>query len=251
MTSRELLLSMLAAFFSLIVPTRASDTFPPLSTLIERVVARDNANKKALQSMEYHQTLKTERLDEHDQVIRRQELQMIVRPGTAQELQVISEKGDNLPANPDEAALQAQGHKMQKQKIDFALKDIVNRFTVTLAGTDTLQNEPVYVLTFEPKPDQPYRNQTEKVLNQLHGRIWISARDYSVLRTEATLAKPVEVAWIFAQISALNFHYELNNTTGGMGPAHIQTSVEVDAPFIKIRQQMTIDMTQFKPRPNL
>ncbi len=242
---------MLAAAFSLIVPARASDTSPPLSTIIERVVARDNANQKALLSMEYHQTLKTERLDEHGQVIRQQELQMIVRPGTAEELQVISEKGDNLPANPDEAALQAQGHKVQKQKINFVLKDIVDRFTVTLAGRDTLQNQPVYVLTFEPKPDQPYRNQTEKVLNQLHGRIWISARDYSVLRIEATLAKPVEVAWIFAEIGALNFHYELKNTAGGMGPTRIQASVEVDAPFIKIRQRMTIDMTQFKPRPNL
>jgi hypothetical protein len=198
--------------------------------------------------MEYHETLRTERLDEQGQVTQQQELRMIVRPGTSQEVQVLSERGDDLPSNPDEASLQAQGKEAQKKKINFALKDMANRFNVTLTGTDAIQGQSVYVVAFEPKPDQPYRDQTEKVLNHLHGQVWISTRDYSVLRTEATLAEPVEIAWIFAQISALDFHYELNNTSGGMGPARIQTSVKVDALFVTIRQRMTVNMTQFQPR---
>jgi hypothetical protein len=36
--------------------------------------------------------------------------------------------------------------------------------------------------------------------------------------------------------------------TGAMGPALIQTSVKVDAPFISIRQRMTVNMTQFQSR---
>jgi hypothetical protein len=103
-------------------------------------------------------------------------------------------------------------------------------------------------VAFEPRPNQPYRDQTEKVLNQLHGKMWISTKDYSVLKTEATLAHPVNVAWIFAQVSAIDFRYVLDNTTGGMGPARIQTSVKVDAPFLSIRQRMVVDMSQFEPR---
>jgi len=198
--------------------------------------------------MEYHQVLKTERLDDTEHVTQRQELQMVVRPGAAQEIQVVSEKGDDLPANPDEAALQAQGQKAQKQQVDFSLKDLAGRFNIRFVAADTLHGQPVYVLAFEPKPNQPYQNQTEKVLNHLHGQMWISTRDYSILRTDATLAQPVEIAWVFAEVQALSFHYELNNSSGGLGPSQVLTSVKVTAPFISIHQRMTVDMTQFQQR---
>ena len=227
---------------------RGSDPDPSLPTIIQGVIARDDATQKTLQSLQYHQSLQSEQLDGNDKVTKRQELKMIVRPGSAQELQVISEKGDNMPSNPDEAALRLQGQKAQKQKLNFPLKDIVNRFTIGLVGKGTIQNQSVYILSFEPKSDQPYRNQTERVLNHLHGRIWVSTRDYSILETDATLAQPVEVAWIFAKVTALSFHYELNNTSGGFGPAFIHTTVRVDAPLITIRQRMQVDITQVEPR---
>ncbi len=246
---------ILVVFFSLALfggdRVLASQPTPPLETIIQQVIARDEANQQALKSMQYHQTLQTERLDENNRVIQHQELQMIIRPGAPDEVQVLSEKGDNLPANPDEAALQAQGHKAQKQKIDITLKDLANRFNISLAGTDTFRNQPAYVLSFEPKPNQPYRNQTEKVLNHLRGRMWISPRDYSVLKTEATLAEPVEIAWVFAQISALSFRYELNDAGQAIGPARVQTSVQVAVPFLSIRQRMTINMDRFQPRPKI
>ena len=66
--------------------------------------------------------------------------------------------------------------------------------------------------------------------------------------TFLALAEPVEIVWIFAQINALDFHYELKNTSGGMGPAQLQVSVRLDALLMTIRQRMTVDMTQFQPR---
>jgi hypothetical protein len=132
--------------------------------------------------------------------------------------------------------------------IDFSLKDMAGRFNISYVGTDTFEGVPVYVVAFEPKPDQPYRDQTEKVLDQLHGKMWISTKDYSVLKTDADLAAPVEIAWIFAEITQLHFHYELNNTHGGLGPASFQTTVRVDAPFITIRQRMIVDMGDVVPR---
>ena len=241
-------------FFTLVsvgsVACKAADPAPSLSTVLERVIERDSATQKALKTMEYHQTLQTERLDDKGRVTQEQETKAIVRPGAPNEIEVLSAKGDNLPSNPDQAALQAQGKEIQKQKFEFPLKEMVKRFNVTWAGQDKINGQAAYVLAFEPKPGQPYNNQTEKVLNQLRGRTWISSQDYSVLKTEATLAAPVEVAWIFAQVSSLTFLYELENTAGSFGPARVQTSVRVDAPFITIRQQMTVDLTQFEPRKN-
>jgi hypothetical protein len=245
---RKLLLCLLLLFFAESNTVRAAETLPPVSTILDRVIAKDAATQKALASMEYHQTLRTERLDAQNHVMQQQEIQMIVRPGAANEMEVISEKGDDLPANPDQASLQSQGKAMQKQKFNFPLKEMVQRFNVTLAGEEPLDGQTAYVLAFEPKPNQPYRTQTEKVLNHLRGRTWISTRDFSVLKTEASLAEPVEVAWIFASVTALTFRYELQNSTGGMGPAQVQTFVTVDAPFLSIRQRMKVDLTQFGPR---
>jgi hypothetical protein len=249
MTMGILICLVLLTFFT--PAARAEEPAPPLSTILSQVVARDEATQKTLKTMQYHQRLQTERLDAQNKVTQTQDIQMIVRPGADDEMQVISEKGDNLPANPDQAHLEAQGKQYQKQKFDFPLKEMMTRFNVTLVGQDTLRGQPVYVLAFEPKPDQPYRNQTEKVLNHLRGRTWISVSDYSVLRTQAGLAEPVQVAWVFAKISNLNFDYELNNVPGQLGPAQVKTSVEVDAPFISIRQRMTVDLTQFEPRTKM
>ena len=229
----------------------ASATTPPLSTIIQEVIARDETTQKTLHSLQYHQVLDSEQIDKNGKITKHQQVQMIVRPGATNEIQVVSEKGDDLPENPDEATLQAQGQKAQKQKVNFPLKDIVDRFTIAFLGRGTLQGQSVYILSFEPKPGQTYRNQTERVLNHLHGRIQVSTRDYTILQTDATLAEPVEVAWVFAKVSTLTFHYALNNTTGGFAPADILTSVRVDAPLLTIQQRMKVEITHIEPRTSV
>ena len=234
----------------LLPATRATavDPAPALPTIIQRVIARDEDNKKKLQSMEFHATSHTEQLDADGKATKQREVKMIVRPGAAEEITILSVKGDDLPADPDEAAQKAKGDEVKRKNMRIDLKDIAQRFTITLAGTDTFQGQPAYVLAFAPKPDQSYRDQTEKVLNQLKGRIWVSTLDYSVLKTDATLAQPVDILWFVAQISKLDFHYELHSTPGGMGPAFVQTSVVVEAPLVEIRQRSSVEMTNFRAR---
>jgi hypothetical protein len=221
---------------------------PPLQTILQGVIARDAETQRALKSMEYDQTVHTERLDTSGHVTRHQDLKMIVRPGAAQEMQVVEARGDDLPADPDQAAQKARGQEMERRKQTLDLKSISARFSVTLLGTSTELGPKTYVLAFEPKTDQPYDTQTEKVLNRLHGRMWIRASDDTILRTEATLLHPVEVAWIFASIDRLDFHYEMPPGGSEYGPAWLQTYVEVAAPLIRIRQRQRIDMTHFRAR---
>lgn len=226
----------------------AQDSPVPLSTIIQRVIARDDANQKELQTMEYRENLLSEQLGADGHVTKHSDVQMLIRPGAADEVVVLSSRGDDIPGNPDDAARKAKGDETKRRQLRFALKDMAQRFTITLAAPGVFEGQAVYVLAFEPKPGQSYQNQTEKVLNRLHGKMWVSTADYSVLKTEASLAEPVEVAWFLAQITTLNFHYELRNTTGGMGPAFVQTSVVVKAPFVTVRQQMKVDMFQFRKR---
>ena len=75
-----------------------ADTPPPLPKLIAQAVARDKATQQALQSMQYGQISQIEELDAKGQVERHQTLHLIVRPGAAQEIQVVSAQGDDLPS---------------------------------------------------------------------------------------------------------------------------------------------------------
>jgi hypothetical protein len=228
-------------------PASTTDS-PALSTLIDGVIARDAQTQRELKSLEYDQTVHTERLDGQGRVTSHQDLTMLVRPGAAQEIKVVRVQGDDIPTDPDQAAQKAKGQEIARRKQNFDLKSIATRFAITLQGTDTSLGTKAYVLAFEPKPGQPYATQTEKVLDQLHGHMWVRASDDTILRTEATLLHPVNIAWIFVTIDRLDFHYELSPGGSEYGPAWMKTAVEIAAPLIRIRQRQRIDMDHFRPR---
>ncbi len=243
----SLLLPLLLIAATVPAPPSSAD-LPSLPSILQGVIARDAETQRDLQSMEYDEHVHTERLDAKGNVIQRQDLQFIVRPGASEEVQVVSTRGDNLPTDPDEAAREAQGKETQRRQQTFDLKSIATRFDLRLEGESTELGAKAYIISFEPKPNQVFHSQTEKVLNQLHGRIWIRASDDTILRTEATLVHPVQVAWIFASITRLDFHYELPPGGGEYGPSWLDTEVEVHASLVTIRQKQRVEMTHFRAR---
>jgi hypothetical protein len=246
--SFPLFLPFLAWAVTVAPPVPAGSAAPPLPAILSGVIARDAQTQRELQSMEYDEHVHTERLDATGRVTQQQDLQLIVRPGGRPELQVVSVHGDNLPTDPDEAARQAKGKEVQRRQQTLDLKSIAMRFNLQLQGESNELGATAYVIAFEPKANQPYHSQTEKVLNELHGRIWVRASDDTILRTEATLLHPVEVAWFFASITKLDFHYELPPGGSEYGPAWLETSVKVTAPLITIAQRQRVEMTNFRPR---
>jgi len=246
---RFLLLAGLCPLLSGTSPAAApATTVPSLQTIIDRTLARDDARQRALQSMQYDQVASVDQLDDNGKVTRHETLRMIIRPGANPSMQIVSAQGDNIPANPDQADTQATGRDVESNKQTFTLHDLVNRFTIALAGEDLIAGQPAYVLAFTPKPNQPYQDETEKVVNQLQGRIWISARTFTVLRTEARLARPVSVAWFLASIPTLDFHYSTQDSESGFGSSQVRITLQVDALFVGFHERQTIDMTHFRPQ---
>jgi hypothetical protein len=229
-------------------PAPAANQAPPLQVLLDGVIARDAQTQRELKKMEFDDHIVTDRLDTSGKVTQHQDLQVIVRPGAAKQFQVVSMHGDNLPTNPDAAAKQSQGAKAQQIQQAFDLKKIMARFNFTLLGTSTELGPKTYVIGFEPKPNQPYKDLTEKVIDQLHGRFWVRASDDLVLRTEATLLQPVPVVWFLASVTRLDFDYVLPPGGSDYGPAWLKTYVEVHAPLIHFAQKQRMDMDHFRPR---
>jgi hypothetical protein len=222
---------------------------PPLQTIVDRTLAHSDAQIQALQSMQYDQTAAVDQLDANDKTVQHEVLHMIVSPGANPSMQIVSVTGDNVPATPDQTEVQAKARDVEDNKQTFTLRALVNRFTLALADEDQVAGQPTYVLAFTPKPGQPYHDETEKVVNQLQGRIWISARTYNVLRIEARLVHPVSVAWFLARIPTLDFHYSSQDTDTGFAPSQVGITLEVDALFVGFHERQTIDMMNFRPRP--
>jgi hypothetical protein len=116
---------------------------------------------------------------------------MIMSPGAHPPEKVTAVFGDDAPPLSDHAAVQGMVDDVEGNQATFTLRDLASRFVITLDGHDVFDGAPVYVLAFAPRPGQSWKDDTEKVVNRLHGQIWISRRTWNVLRTEATLTGPV------------------------------------------------------------
>jgi hypothetical protein len=221
---------------------------PSPTAIVAAVVARDAQTQKELKSMQYDQRVQTDHLDEDGKVTQHQDLQLIVRPGADPEIQVVSLQTDHVPDSPEKASEQAKAAEDQQRQQNFDLKSIAARFNLSVQGESTELGARAYVIVFEPKPNQTYDTQVEKVLNQLHGRIWVRASDDTILRTDAHLLEPVSVAWFLASVDKLDFHYELPPGGSEFGPAWLETSFVIKAPLITFAQHQRIDLTNFRSR---
>ncbi len=241
------ILGMGALLLGMTPPARA-ETAPPLQKIVERAVAHDDARQKTLQTMQYSQTANLDELDPNGKVTKHETLEMVIYPGGNPSMKVVSVKGDHLPADPDQAEAQSKGRDVEGNKDNFTLHALVDRFNLSLDGESELAGRRTYVIAFSPKPNQPYKDETEKVVNQLHGKIWVSVDTYDVLQTEASLAQPVSVAWFFATIPKLDFHYSRLDQSKEFTPCQVQITLDVQAFFVGFHERQTIDMKDFKPR---
>ncbi len=222
---------------------------PSLQDIINKTLAHDDARQKALQSMQYDQTAVVDQLEDSGKITHHEVLRMIIRPGMPSPIQIVSVTGDSIPTDPSRTDVQAKGRDVEDNKQNFTLGALVNRFTITLAGQDRIAGQPAYVLAFTPKPNQLYRDETEEVINQLRGRIWISTVTYNVLQTEASLTHPVSIAWFLAQVPTLDFHYSTQDANADFSPSQVRITLKVDAFFVGFHERQTIDMANFRPRP--
>ena len=230
-------------------PVRAGD--PPLADIIAGVVKKADADQVALQSMEYDQATSVEELDDLGQVVHRQQRQAIVRPGAAVEMEETSVTGEALSTDSTRKARQAAVRQnVNEGRKEFSMAKMVGRFNVTYKGRVTLSGRPAYLIKFEPKPGQDYDTEIERVLDQLHGLIWVNPDNYTILQTDAHLVAPVKIGWFLATIKELDFHYLFEGKTAhDLGPARVDVVTWVDIPvWPTIHQHQALELTNFRPR---
>jgi hypothetical protein len=229
--------SKLICFLLLAATTAWAGTAPTAEGIIGQVAARNQQLVQRRKAFDYDIEITREKLDENRAVV-----------STIREHAVVT--GD---LRPGYGTRSAPGHPEQEaQKTSreepFELLKIIDHYTYTLEGEETVDGVDCYKIAFTPKPDMPYENREEKVLNNVSGHIWASKQDYSVIKNEGSLMHPISVAWIFATLSEMEFHFDaMRMPNGDYGPGRLQYRYLVSILFTQLHERDTRIMSNYRP----
>ena len=209
-----------------ILSARAEDVLTA-EQIVDRVVARDKVLVERRKAFDYDMKITREKLDDTKKTV-------------SSESEKITIAGDKRPSYGTRTtpADPAQEAKKTSREEPFELLKIIGHYTYTLEGRETVNGVECYRIAFTPKPNLSYSNREEKVLNNVSGHIWASTTDFSVIRNEGSLMHPVSVAWIFASLREMEFHFDaMVMPNGDFGPGHLQYRYLVSIPFMHLHER--------------
>ena len=238
--------------------------------IFDAALTKFDTDRVALRQWQYHQTLTTHQFDHAGKVVAKGTWQSIVRPGDPRPLEYTGkhvegklsffEAGaeEEKPApgksgTPPPAKASNEMKKNESESVVEAVRkyNLRNRYSWERLPDGAVGGEEAYVLTFAPKPNQNGSTREERFFGHLAGRIWISRRDFTVLRAEGALQSPSSLFWIIARVTTFRFTYKLEPAYGTnrlfrLSQATATTTVAF--PFYKVRQKHWQTIDKYEPR---
>ena len=224
----------LAAFF--LVTTLASQAAPTADEIVSKVVIRDKQLVERRKAFDYDLDITRDKLDPDREVLDTTTEHMVMR-------------GDRRPSYGTRTTSSDPEQEAQKASREepFELLKIIDHYTYTLEGQEIADGVPCYKIAFTPKPDMPYDNREEKVLNAVSGHLWISTKDFSLIKNQGSLMHPVSVAWIFATLREMEFKFDsMPLPNGDYGPQQVQYRYLVNIPFTSLHERDTRKMSNYR-----
>lgn len=224
-----------------------------LESILENILRCDDEMHQKMKRFEYDQYVLTRRYNSAGKEVEKKQLTMSVRPSGQTLLSVVANKS-GVVNTEDESALNKTKAAQDSRKIEskFSVRCLLPRFDVWLIGEESWQNYPAYVLGFKPKAkdnQKPYTDRMEKVLAHLAGKMWVSKTDYIILRTEAELSEPVDLAWFFAKMESMSFRFEAQWVSGlGFVPRSFILDYKVRILTSVSRHYQIVTMSGHRPR---
>lgn len=211
---------------------------PTLSAreIVDRLAAQDRLLQQRRKAFDYDLQITREKLDAQ-------------RAVTSSSTEKIVVKGDRRPdfgTRPEASSTENETKKAAREE-PFELLKILDHYDYALQGEEMVAGVLCYKIGFTPKPNMPYDNREEKVLNAVSGHLWVSTKDYSLLRNEGALMHPVSVAWIFASLREMEFQFDaMPLPNGDWGPRREQYRYLVHIPFMTLHERDTREMSNYR-----
>jgi hypothetical protein len=204
--------------------------------IVDRAAARDQILRAHRGAFTVDLTITRDKLDDDDKV-------------TSTHVEHMVFSGDNRPSFGTRSAPGAPDAEAKKasQEEPFEMLKIIDHYNYALVGEETVNGILCYKVSFVPKPDMPYDNREEKVLNAVSGYIWAGTEDFSLVRNQGELTHPVSVAWIFASLEKMNFHFDaMPMPNGDYAPREEQYGYLVSIPFFTLHERDTRQFSNYR-----
>ena len=198
-----------------VFPLESNSVDPEILKSIEKQIEKNNA---LIEKYDFHQDQEVKELDDDGSVkkVKKKTYRTILLlDHRYYELIKVDGKGLNDKDKKDEAKrrgkfikeIQKKGKASEEEEDedDFTLADLKEKYDFSQLPAE---GGAVYVISFKPKSGElKERNRTERILNHLEGRFWVSA-DYNLMRAEARLMEPVKYGLgIIANVQSVHLKY--------------------------------------------
>jgi hypothetical protein len=77
---------------------------------------------------------------------------------------------------------------------------IMDTYNFALVGEELIDGEAVWIVQAEPNPANRPNSMEGRLLKCMHGRLWISKRDYQWARVDAEMLEDFSVGWFLAKL---------------------------------------------------
>lgn len=234
------------------------------------LTALDN-QRAALRDWQYYQTLTTHQVDSSGNVIARGTWQSIVRPGDPRPLEYVGERmegklsffkseSSSASASPSSSSSPSPKSKPpdstdEKNQSESAVEavrkyNLRERYNWKRLPDATVTGETAYVITFEPKPNQVAHSREERFFSLLAGKLWVSPKDFIILKMEVALESPCHLFWILARVTTFQFTYVLEPPRGPrlFRLSRATAKTVVSFPFYAVRQKHWLTIDKYEPR---
>lgn len=161
---------------------------------------------------------------------------------------------DGVPLGPEQSAAQSEreqrwrdtysAHKGGASAADRA-DDVLNerlfqRFAFTPTGEETIRGRRCVALEFRPKPEGlPEERLVDKVINLMHGRIWVDVEEAEIVRADAETRGTLRL-WGGLLGSLDSFRIHMDRERSGLGPwfnRHVEIQVRARKLFTPVHMR--------------
>ena len=239
--------------------------------IFDRTLTAFDNQRVALRDWQYYQTLTTHQFDSSGNVVSRGTWQSIVRPGDPRPLEYVAErmegklsffKSESSSPSPSPASSSPSSSKskppdstQEKNQSENAVEavrkyNLRDRYNWKQLPDATVTGETAYVIAFEPKPNQVARSREERFFSLLAGKLWVSQKDFIILKMEVGLQSPCHLFWILARVTTFQFTYVLEPSRGPrlFRLSRATAKTVVSFPFYAVRQKHWLTIDKYEPR---
>jgi hypothetical protein len=101
---------------------------------------------------------------------------------------------------PEERQKRLQKYEKEREDGRAFVREIIDAYTFTLAGTEVLNGRATWVIDGTPRPGFEGKRRESKLLPKIKPRFWIDQQDYSWTKLRAEFTDTVSIGWVVARL---------------------------------------------------